>query len=88
MNILIVYSHPSENSYTFQVFQQLIKVLENLNCEVEISDLYAMNFESDMTAQEYEREGFARTELPLPNDIIEEHKKIEKADCLIFLYPV
>src|SRR6185436_1485780 len=36
----------------------------------------------------YEREGFARTELVLSRDILTEHEKIEKADCIIFLYPV
>jgi len=41
-----------------------------------------------MTEEEYEREGFANIELPIPNDVKEEHEKIEKADCLIFVYPV
>ena len=88
MNILIVYSHPSRKSYTFQILEQLQKVFTYKNWKVEISDLYAMNFFSDMTAQEYEREGFEKTELPIPNDIKEEHRKIENADCIIFLYPV
>ncbi len=88
MNILIVYSHPSERSYTFQILQQLKAVLEQQDWNIEISDLYAMNFQSTMTAAEYEREGFARTELPISNDVIAEHKKIENADCIIFLYPV
>jgi len=84
MNILIVYSHPSRKSYTFQILEQLQKVFTYQNWKVEISDLYAMNFFSDMTEQEYEREGFAKTELPIPNDIKEEHRKIENADCIIF----
>lgn len=88
MNILIIYSHPSEKSYTFQILKQLITISQQQNWNIEISDLYAMNFQSDMTEQEYEREGFCKTELPIPNDVIEEHKKIEKADCIIFLYPV
>ncbi|GAB3498547.1 NAD(P)H-dependent oxidoreductase [Spirosoma knui] len=88
MNILVIYSHPSRKSYTFQVLEQLKKVLSDQNWHVEISDLYAMDFQSDMTENEYEREGFAKTELPLPGDIIEEHRKIEHADCIIFLYPV
>ncbi len=47
-----------------------------------------MNFQGDMTEQEYEREGFAKTELPIPGDVLIEHKKIENADCIIFLYPL
>jgi len=88
MNILIIYSHPSKKSYTYQVLKQLQSVIKKEKWDIEISDLYAMNFQSDMTEQEYEREGFAQKELPIPKDILTEHKKIEKADCIIFLYPV
>ncbi|MBK6500571.1 MAG: NAD(P)H-dependent oxidoreductase [Saprospiraceae bacterium] len=88
MNILIVYSHPSKKSYTFQILGQLKEMFENQNWNIEISDLYAMNFLTDMTEQEYEREGFAKTEIPISKDVNEEHSKIEKADCIVFLYPV
>ncbi|MNK72903.1 Glutathione-regulated potassium-efflux system ancillary protein KefF [compost metagenome] len=88
MNILIVYSHPSKKSYTFQVLERLKSVLANENWNIEISDLYASNFESDLSEAEYEREGFAKTQLPIPQDVLNEQEKIEKADCIIFLYPV
>lgn len=88
MNILIIYSHPSEKSYTFQILQKLKDEIKKQNWNLQISDLYAMNFQSDMSAEEYEREGFARTNFPISVDVLEEHKKIEKADCIIFLYPV
>lgn len=88
MNILIVYSHPSKKSYTFQVLERLKSVLANENWNIEISDLYASNFESDMSEAEYEREGFAKTQLPIPQDVLNEQEKIQKADCIIFLYPV
>lgn len=88
MNILIIYCHPSKKSYTFKVLQKLKSVLNQPNCNVEISDLYEMKFESEMSEQEYEREGFAKTEISISEDILAEHYKIEKADCIIFLYPV
>lgn len=88
MNILIVYSHPSEKSYTFQILQKLKKEINKQNWNLQISDLYAMNFRSDMSAEEYEREGFAKTNLSISADVAAEHEKIEKADCIIFLYPV
>ncbi|MDR2271928.1 MAG: NAD(P)H-dependent oxidoreductase [Sphingobacterium sp.] len=88
MNILIVYSHPSNISYTFQIRKQLENMFLAKNWHVEVSDLYANNFQSNMTAEEYLREGFANTILPIPNEILEEHRKIENADCIIFLYPV
>ncbi|SCY63346.1 NAD(P)H-dependent oxidoreductase [Flavobacterium anhuiense] len=88
MNILIVYAHPSKKSYTFQVLERLKLALGNENWNVEISDLYALNFVSDMSEAEYEREGFAKTQLPIPPDVLAEQEKIENADCIIFLYPV
>ncbi len=88
MNILIVYAHPSKKSYTFQVLERLKLALHNENWNVEISDLYASNFVSDMSEEEYEREGFAKTQLSIRADVLAEQEKIEKADCIIFLYPV
>lgn len=41
-----------------------------------------------MSEAEYEREGFANLTLFLPADVLQEHQKIEKADCILFLYPV
>ncbi|CAM3426964.1 NAD(P)H-dependent oxidoreductase [Flavobacterium chungbukense] len=88
MNILIVYAHPSKKSYTFQILERLKSVLAAEKWNVEISDLYASNFVSDLSEEEYEREGFAKTQLPIPQDVLNEQEKIEKADCIIFLYPV
>ena len=88
MQVLIVYAHPSKKSFTHEVLQKLIEGLKASNHTIEISDLYDMGFVSDMSEKEYEREGFAKTELAIPSEIIKEHRKIEKADCIIFLYPV
>lgn len=88
MKIQIIYCHPSKKSYTFEILIQLKSNLKQAGIEYEISDLYAMDFKTDMTEEEYEREGLLNMELPIPNDVKDEHKKIEKADCLIFLYPV
>jgi NAD(P)H dehydrogenase (quinone) len=38
MNILIVYAHPSNKSYTYKVLQTLLKALKTGNHQVEISD--------------------------------------------------
>ncbi|AEE48792.1 NAD(P)H-dependent oxidoreductase [Haliscomenobacter hydrossis] len=87
MNILIVYCHPSKKSYTSQVFEQLKAVLMDQHWSLEVSDLYAMDFQSDLSKNEYEREGFAKTAIPIPNDVLAEHKKIDHADCIAFVYP-
>ena len=88
MKIQIIYCHPSKKSYAFEILEQLKSNLEKEELEYEISDLYSMNFKTDMTEEAYEREGLANIDLPIPNDAKEEHKKLKKADCLIFVYPV
>src|SRR6187431_395308 len=88
MNILIVYCHPSRQSYTYQVLEQLQEKLTRKGWTVEVSDLYAINFQSDMTGQEYEREALGKIDLPLASDVLAEHKKIQRADGIVFLYPV
>lgn len=89
MNVLIIYAHPSKKSYTFQILEQLQDlILQKPSSSIEVSDLYAMNFKSEMSENEYEREGFAKLNLPIPDDVLLEHRKIEKADVIIFLYPV
>ena len=88
MKILIVYAHPSKRSYTYQVLGKLVNELTRNRHNIEISDLYDMAFQTDMTQTEYDREAFADFTLPMSNDVIREHLKIEAADCIIFLYPV
>jgi NAD(P)H dehydrogenase (quinone) len=88
MNILIVFTHPSKRSYTHQVLGYLQSALNERNWSIEVSDLYAMGFQSDMTEQEYAREGFSRIDLPVADDVQKEHAKIDRADCIIFLYPI
>lgn len=88
MNVLIIFCHPSRNSYTYHILQHLKEELINKKCSVEISDLYAIDFQSDMTEKEFEREGGGKIELPISQDVLNEHDKIKRANCIIFLYPV
>lgn len=88
MKALIIYCHPSKKSYTHQILEQLKLNLEEEHITYEVSDLYQMDFNGDMTEEEYEREGFANFDLVIPEDVKREHQKITAADCIIFLYPV
>lgn len=88
MKIQIIYCHPSKDSYTYEILNKLTTNLDKEGLDYEISDLYAMKFTSDMTEEEYQREGFANIELAVAEDVIIEHKKINNSDCIIFLYPV
>lgn len=88
MNVFIIYAHPSQKSFTYQIFSQLQKGVIAGGHRLKVSDLYAMNFQSDMSEAAYNREGFANTNLPIPVDVQLEQQKVEWADCICFVYPV
>lgn len=88
MKVLIIYAHPSEDSFTQIVKEEFIHGLEENNHDYEISDLYKMDFKTDMSESEYLRESNYQDDIPLSNDVILEQKKINRCDVLVFIYPV
>lgn len=88
MNILVVYCHPSKNSFTAKVLQSFLRGLTEAGHKYIISDLYEMNFHTDLTLEEYNREGYYRENLPVPQDVLSEQQKINKSDGIAFIYPV
>lgn len=88
MNVLIVYAHPSQDSFTYQVKNAFAKGLTDARHAYEISDLYAMGFNADMSEPEYLREANYRADLPLPEDVRIEQAKINNCEAIVFIYPV
>lgn len=100
MNILIVHAHPEPLSFTTALKDHAVQVLENMGHAVEVSDLYAMNFnpvasQADFNSrsnQEYlnyalEQRHASKTH-DLAQDIQIEIEKVQKADLLIFSFPM
>ncbi len=88
MNVFIVYCHPSQKSFTAQVLHSFCDGLKDAGHKIVLSDLYAMDFRSDLSPEEYEREGSYREDLPVPDDVLREQEKINRCDCIAFVYPV
>ena len=88
MKVFIVYCHPSADSFTKEVKDSFIAGLESAGHLYVLSDLYAINFKSDMGESEYLREAYYRRELPLPEDVMAEHEKINSSDAIAFIYHV
>jgi NAD(P)H dehydrogenase (quinone) len=88
MKVFIVYCHPSRDSLTREVRDSFIAGLESAGHDYILSDLYAMNFSSDMGEGEYERDAYYRRELPLPEDVRAEQENINASDAIVFIYPV
>lgn len=88
MKALIVYCHPSENSYTRHIRDAVIRGIEDSGNETVVSDLYKMNFRTDMSEAEYLRDAFYRNTPDLAEDVLAEQRKINASDAIVFVYPV
>ena len=74
MKAFIVYCHPSEDSFTSHVRDSFIKGIVDSGNEYILSDLYKMDFKSDMTGQEYLRDANYRKKSNARRQIIQSRK--------------
>ncbi len=87
MNVLIIYCHPSSNSFTAKVKESFIKGISEAGHSFIISDLYAMGFNPIFSESEYLREAFYDDTKEIADDVLAEQKKINNADVIVFIYP-
>ena len=88
MKAFVVYCHPSKDSFTRHVRDSFIKGVVDSGNDYELSDLYKMNFQADMTEKEYLRDSNYRTTPDLAEDVLAEQQKINSSDAVVFIYPV
>lgn len=88
MKVFVVYCHPCEQSFTHSVFERFVQGLCDAGHEVVVSDLYKMDFRTDMTEDEYLRETYYRSDVPVAPDAAAEQKKVQSSDAMVFIYPV
>lgn len=88
MKAFIVYCHPSEDSFTRCVRDAFIRGLEDAGHEYVLSDLYKIDFRTDMTEKEYLRDAYYRNTPDLADDVLAEQAKINASDAIVFIYPV
>lgn len=88
MKVFIVYSHPSQDSFTNMIRERFIQGLEDAGHSYIISDLYKMHFNESLSEQEYLREGYYQEDLKVPQDVSDEQQKISSSDAVVFIYPV
>jgi NAD(P)H dehydrogenase (quinone) len=100
MNVFIVHAHPEPQSFTASMLRTAVADLTAAGHSVEVSDLYAMNWNPVASAEDFgsrknpdylvyaleQRQSYeAGTIAP---DIAAELEKLKKADLLIFNFPV
>ena len=88
MKAFVVYCHPSENSFKKNMCDAFIKGIEASGNEIILSDLYKMDFKTDMTEEEYLRDANYRNTPDVAADVLAEQEKINSADAIVFIYPV
>ena len=88
MKAFIVYCHPSEDSLTGSLRDEFIKGILDSGNEYVLSDLYKMDFKTDMTEEEYLRDAYYRDNPNVADDVLAEQEKINSSDAIVFIYPI
>ncbi|XP_027992653.2 ribosyldihydronicotinamide dehydrogenase [quinone] isoform X2 [Eptesicus fuscus] len=99
--VLIVYAHQEPQSFNGCLKKVAVETLSKQGCTVTVSDLYAMGFEpratrNDITGALSNPEVFsygveayeAYKKRSLTSDIVDEQKKVQEADLVIFQFPL
>lgn len=84
MNHLLIYMHPSENSFNGAIMNELTSVLTEYNENVAVTRLFDETDTTHLTINEYSEslKGI------YPQKVRNEHEKIAAADRLFFVFPV
>ncbi len=83
MTHLIIYAHPSKDSFSNKLMESIQKSSESLN-KVIIRDLYEMNFNPVLTKEELDQLKKGDTS----EDVIQEQEYIDEADIISIIYPL
>lgn len=82
---LFIVGDNRDNSILFDMVYTAMRYFEENGIEVELRDLYKMNFNPVLHPDEFysQKDGIG----PTPEDVVTEQKLITKADYIIFAYP-
>lgn len=84
MHVLAIFSHPRRDSFTGSILDQFKHGVTEAGHSIEIADLYREGFEPRLQPEDYAQ--FKGQ--PMPEMIIREHIRFERADALAFVFPV
>ena len=84
MKVLIVFTHPSTNSFNHALLENISEGLVKSGHEVRVKDLYKENFDPILTAEDLKQ--LHNNEIPAK--IAKEQEQLLWADSLVFIYPL
>ncbi|WP_221346190.1 NAD(P)H-dependent oxidoreductase [Enterobacter cloacae] len=82
---LIVTAHPIETSLSHTLAQRIAGKLQEQGTQVEIADLHAEGFSPAMIRADLDL--YHGDASALPDDVLREQQRVERADMLIFVFP-
>jgi NAD(P)H dehydrogenase (quinone) len=84
MKYLIIYTHPSPKSFNHAILETISEELKKKKKEFKVRDLYKMGFNPILSTKELS----ASQNGAVPQDIKKEQNYINKADTIIFIFPI
>lgn len=87
MHVHVVFAHPARRSFCRDVLETFTSALREAGHSVDVHDLYADGYRSDLDEEEYLREVGGDPGAGLPQDVQREHERIARADMLAFIFP-
>lgn len=84
MKVLVVFTHPSSNSFNHALLNNIVSGLESAAHTVKIKDLYKENFNPILSAEEIGK--LHNNEIPTRISV--EQEELLWADSLVFIYPL
>ncbi|MFB6723294.1 NAD(P)H-dependent oxidoreductase [Kribbella sp. NPDC056345] len=99
MKTLIIYAHPEPKSLTGSLKDLAVSTLQSAGHEVQVSDLYAMNWKAAVDAADFGPDAASPLRIPrasgrafdagtLTPDVRAEQQKLLWADTIIFQFPL
>lgn len=85
-NALIVTAHPVENSLSHSLADRIAGKLREQGMQVEIADLHAEGFNPAMSRPDLDL--YHGDASALPDDIQREQQRVDRADRLVFVFPI
>lgn len=85
MRVAIIFNHPYEGSYCNAILETVSKGLHKANHEIDLIHLDNDQFNPVMTSSDLKA---FRDKSPVDPKVLEYKEKLEKADHLIFIFPI
>ena len=85
MRLLVIFAHPSTDSFGYALFQRAVKVLEEQGHRVETLDLYRIGFDPVLSTEEW-HSYISNTHENIEK--VQSHvEKLQQAEGLVFIFP-